>query len=173
MVKTVMSAMVMALVAANDEAALSASADSTGHKSPSKNIVELAESVPTLSTLVAAVVAGDLAETLSQPGPFTVFAPTNDAFNALPEGVLNSLMKPANKDLLSDILKFHVLPYVLTFNDDYAIRSELPTLYGDHRMNAVKLDQREFRGGEYHVREFRGQDWTQDGEGDVVQGYSG
>jgi transforming growth factor-beta-induced protein len=74
------------------------------------NIVELAESVPTLSTLVAAVVAGDLADTLSSAGPFTVFAPTNDAFAALPAGVVDSLMKPENKAQLVDILTYHVLP---------------------------------------------------------------
>jgi len=74
------------------------------------NIVELAQSVDDLSTLVAAVVAGDLAETLSSPGPFTVFAPTNEAFGALPEGTLDSLLKPENKDQLVDILTYHVLP---------------------------------------------------------------
>merc|ERR1712048_1366958 len=77
---------------------------------PTLNIVELAQSVDSLSTLVAAVVAGDLAETLSSPGPFTVFAPTNDAFGALPEGTLDSLLKPENKDQLVDILTYHVLP---------------------------------------------------------------
>merc|ERR1711972_115541 len=74
------------------------------------NIVELAQSVDDLSTLVAAVVAGDLAETLSSPGPFTVFAPTNEAFAALPAGTLDSLLEPANKDELVDILTYHVLP---------------------------------------------------------------
>merc|ERR1712029_83701 len=74
------------------------------------NIVELAQSVDDLSTLVAAVVAGDLVETLSSPGPFTVFAPTNEAFAALPEGTLDSLLKPENKDQLVDILTYHVLP---------------------------------------------------------------
>merc|ERR1712151_1408441 len=59
---------------------------------------------------VAAVGAGDLAETLSSPGPFTVFAPTNEAFGALPEGTLDSLLKPENKDRLVDILTYHVLP---------------------------------------------------------------
>jgi uncharacterized surface protein with fasciclin (FAS1) repeats len=73
---------------------------------PSVNIVELAESVPALSTLVSAVVAGDLAETLSSPGPFTVFAPTNDAFGKLPAGTLDDLMKPENKGILT----YHVLP---------------------------------------------------------------
>jgi transforming growth factor-beta-induced protein len=73
------------------------------------NIVELAESVKDLSTLVSAVVAGDLVDTLSG-GTFTVFAPTNDAFAALPAGTLDSLMKPENKKELVDILTYHVLP---------------------------------------------------------------
>merc|ERR1712203_1295988 len=74
------------------------------------NIVELAESVKDLSTLVAAVVAGDLVETLSAPGLFTVFAPTNEAFGKLPAGTLDSLMKPENEGELVDILTFHVVP---------------------------------------------------------------
>merc|ERR1711903_234033 len=61
------------------------------------NIVELAQSVKDLSTLVSAVVAGGLVDTLSSPGPFTVFAPTNEAFAALPAGVLTKLMKPESK----------------------------------------------------------------------------
>merc|ERR1712004_681270 len=77
---------------------------------PKKNIVELAQSVDTLSTLVAAVVAGELAETLSSPGNCTVFAPNDAAFAALPAGTLESLLKPENKDQLVDILTYHVLP---------------------------------------------------------------
>merc|ERR1712091_568086 len=77
---------------------------------PRPNIVKLAESVKDLSTLVGAVVAGDLADTLSSPGPFTVFAPTNEAFAALPAGTLAKLMKPESKKELVDILTFHVLP---------------------------------------------------------------
>jgi transforming growth factor-beta-induced protein len=75
-----------------------------------KNIVQLAESVKDLSTLVAAVVAGGLADTLSSPGPFTVFAPTNEGFAALPASTLATLMKPENKKELVDILTYHVLP---------------------------------------------------------------
>merc|ERR1712185_425615 len=74
------------------------------------NIVKLAQSVDDLSTLVTAVVAADLADTLSSPGPFTVFAPTNEAFGALPAGTLDSLLKPENMDQLVDILTYHVLP---------------------------------------------------------------
>merc|ERR1712157_652364 len=74
------------------------------------NIVELAERVSDLSTLVAAVVAGSLVDTLSSPGPFTVFAPTNEGFAKLPAGTLDNLMKPENKAQLVDILTYHVLP---------------------------------------------------------------
>merc|ERR1719181_467104 len=81
------------------------------------NIVQLAESVKELSTLVAAVVAGGLADTLSSPGPFTVFAPTNEAFAALPAGTLSKLMKPENKKELVDILTYHVLPKKMLGND--------------------------------------------------------
>merc|ERR1712166_1741817 len=74
------------------------------------NIVELAESVKDLSTLVSAVVAGDLVDTLVSAGPFTVFAPTNEGFGALPAGVVDSLMKPENRANLVDVLTYHVLP---------------------------------------------------------------
>merc|ERR1711957_134192 len=72
------------------------------------NIVELAQSVDDLSTLVAAVVAGDLVDTLSSPGPFTVFAPTNEGFAALGD-VVDTLLKPENKDQLVDVLTYHVV----------------------------------------------------------------
>merc|ERR1712188_360958 len=81
------------------------------------NIVELAQSVDDLSTLVTAVVAADLADTLSSPGPFTVFAPTNEAFGALPAGTVDSLLKPENKAQLADILTFHVLPEQVLSSD--------------------------------------------------------
>lgn len=74
-----------------------------------KTVVELAVATPSLSTLVAAVQAADLVDTLSGDGPFTVFAPTNDAFNALPAGVVADLLKPENKGSLIDILTYHVL----------------------------------------------------------------
>merc|ERR1712193_224659 len=84
----------------------------TPHSSPpaKQNIVQLAEHTADLSTLVSAVVAADLADTLSSTGKFTVFAPTNEAFKALPAGTLANLLKPENKAKLADILKYHVLP---------------------------------------------------------------
>ncbi|MBC7676496.1 MAG: fasciclin domain-containing protein [Rhodoferax sp.] len=73
-----------------------------------ENIVEIAAADARFSTLVAAVTAAGLAETLSGPGPFTVFAPVNDAFAALPAGTVETLLKPENKGQLTDILLYHV-----------------------------------------------------------------
>lgn len=73
-------------------------------------IVEVASSAPDFSTLVAAVKAAGLVETLSGTGPFTVFAPTDEAFAALPAGLLDKLLLPANKKTLTKILTYHVLP---------------------------------------------------------------
>jgi uncharacterized surface protein with fasciclin (FAS1) repeats len=74
-----------------------------------QTIVDLAVATDDLSTLVTAVQAAGLVETLSGEGPFTVFAPTNDAFAALPEGTLDSLLLPENKQQLTDILTYHVV----------------------------------------------------------------
>jgi uncharacterized surface protein with fasciclin (FAS1) repeats len=72
-------------------------------------IVDVASGAGNFSTLVAAVTAADLVETLSGEGPFTVFAPTDDAFAALPAGVLDALLLPENKALLAQILTYHVV----------------------------------------------------------------
>jgi uncharacterized surface protein with fasciclin (FAS1) repeats len=73
------------------------------------NIVETAVSNENFSTLVAAVQAGELVEALSSEGPFTVFAPTNDAFNNLPDGTVESLLLPENIETLQSILTYHVV----------------------------------------------------------------
>lgn len=75
-----------------------------------KTIVENAVNIEGFKTLVAAVKAAGLVETLSGEGPFTVFAPTDEAFAKLPEGTLESLLKPENKEKLVAILKYHVVP---------------------------------------------------------------
>src|SRR5439155_23709986 len=77
---------------------------------PSKTIVENAVNSPINKTLVAAVKAGGLVDTLNSPGPFTVFAPTDDAFAKLPAGTVETLVKPENKDKLTAILTYHVVP---------------------------------------------------------------
>lgn len=75
-----------------------------------KDIVQVASSSSDFSTLVAAVKAADLVSVLQADGPYTVFAPTDEAFAALPAGTLDSLLKPENKDKLIAILKYHVIP---------------------------------------------------------------
>lgn len=77
---------------------------------PTKNIVENAVNSKDHTTLVAAVKAAGLVETLSSAGPFTVFAPTNAAFDKLPAGTVGSLVKPENKAMLTNILTYHVVP---------------------------------------------------------------
>jgi uncharacterized surface protein with fasciclin (FAS1) repeats len=74
-----------------------------------KDIVDTAVSAGSFKTLVAAVTAADLAETLKGEGPFTVFAPTDDAFAKLPAGTVEDLLKPENKDKLTSILTYHVV----------------------------------------------------------------
>jgi uncharacterized surface protein with fasciclin (FAS1) repeats len=77
---------------------------------PSKTIVENAMNSPIHKTLVAAVEAAALVDTLNSSGPFTVFAPTDDAFAKLPAGTVDTLVKPENKDTLTRILTYHVVP---------------------------------------------------------------
>ena len=81
---------------------------------PTQTLVENASGASTLTTLVSAVQAAGLVETLSGPGPFTVFAPTNAAFEAVPSGALESLMMPANQSRLQGVLTYHVVPGRLT-----------------------------------------------------------
>ena len=76
----------------------------------SGTVVDVAAANPDFKTLVSAITAADLTETLSGDGPFTVFAPTNEAFEALPDGVLDALLMPENKDALTSVLTYHVLP---------------------------------------------------------------
>jgi uncharacterized surface protein with fasciclin (FAS1) repeats len=86
--------------------------DATATEAPapaSGDIVETASSAGSFTTLVAAVQAAGLEETLKSPGPFTVFAPTDDAFAKLPEGTVESLLKPENKEKLAAILTYHVV----------------------------------------------------------------
>jgi uncharacterized surface protein with fasciclin (FAS1) repeats len=82
--------------------------------SASKNIVQNAMNSKDHTTLVAAVKAADLVTTLESKGPFTVFAPTNEAFDKLPAGTVNTLVKPENKKKLTGILTYHVVPGKVT-----------------------------------------------------------
>ena len=85
-------------------------ASSSALQAADKDIVDTAVGAKQFSTLVAAVKAAGLVETLKGDGPFTVFAPTNAAFEKLPEGTVESLLKPENKDKLIAVLTYHVVP---------------------------------------------------------------
>ncbi len=104
---------------------------------PSKNIVQNAVNSKDHTTLVAAVKAAGLVDTLSGPGPFTVFAPTNKAFAKLPKGTVEDLVKPENKDKLTAILTYHVVAGKLTAADlmqqirDGGGKAELKTVQGE------------------------------------------
>jgi uncharacterized surface protein with fasciclin (FAS1) repeats len=93
-----------------------------------KNVVEIAAGSPDHTTLVAAVKAAGLVDTLSGPGPFTIFAPTNAAFEKLPAGTVEMLLKPENKAKLVSILTYHVVPAKVMAAD---VKSgEVPTVNG-------------------------------------------
>lgn len=103
---------------------------------PQKNIVENAINSADHTTLVSAVIAAELVETLKTKGPFTVFAPVNDAFENLPEGVLESLLQEKNKKTLQGILTYHVVAEKLDFNSMKALikkgngKAEIVTVAG-------------------------------------------
>ena len=103
---------------------------------PSKNIVENAVNSKDHTTLVAAVKAAGLVETLQSAGPFTVFAPTNAAFEKLPAGTVETLLKPENKDMLTGILTYHVVSGKVSATDllqkikDGNGKAELTTVAG-------------------------------------------
>ena len=84
---------------------------------PAKNIIQNAVNSADHTTLVAAVKAAGLVDTLEGPGPFTVFAPTNQAFDKLPAGTVDSLLKPENKSLLTKVLTYHVVTGRLSSSD--------------------------------------------------------
>ena len=93
-------------------------------------IVDVAAKNGSFNTLVAAVKAAGLVETLNGKGPFTVLAPTDAAFAKLPAGTLEMLLKPENKQQLADILKYHVVPGVAAYSDAVVKMSEVPTVLG-------------------------------------------
>ena len=96
--------------AAVEESAMEETGEVVVEEASVGTIVEVASANPDFSTLVAAVDAAGLVETLNGEGPFTVFAPTNAAFAALPAGVLDALLLPENIDALTKILTYHVVP---------------------------------------------------------------
>jgi uncharacterized surface protein with fasciclin (FAS1) repeats len=105
------SSLILAAAAAGDDCPNQQNAQLVAaHVDPTKNIVETAVAAGSFNTLAAALAAGELVDALQGEGPFTVFAPTDAAFAALPEGTLESLLEEENKGLLQAILTYHVVP---------------------------------------------------------------
>src|SRR5687767_10039701 len=100
---------------------------------PNKNIVENAVNSKDHTTLVTAVKAAGLVDTLSGSGPFTVFAPTNAAFGKLPAGTVDTLVKPESKATLTKVLTYHVVPGKITANDLMKMKdgSKIKTVAGE------------------------------------------
>merc|ERR1711885_50030 len=117
---------------------------------PTKNIVELAESVKDLSTLVTALTAGKLVTALEGKGPFTVFAPTNEAFAKIPKDELQKLLDPKNIKELDAILEYHVVAGAAVHAKDLKPRNEFKTLEGSTLYVDVK-DGRVYVDREAHV----------------------
>lgn len=109
-----------------------------------KDIVDTAVGAGQFTTLVAAVQAAGLVDALKGDGPLTVFAPTDEAFAALPEGTVENLLKPENKETLVDILTYHVLPGAVMASDVNAKKLSVEMLNGDKATvtgwDGVKID---------------------------------
>jgi uncharacterized surface protein with fasciclin (FAS1) repeats len=122
---------------------------------PTKNIVENAVNSKDHTTLVAAVTAAGLAETLQGKGPFTVFAPTNAAFEKLPAGTVDNLVKPENKATLTSVLTYHVVPGKLNAKD---LAAWVKKGNGTAELTTVQ-------GGKLWVMEKDGMWWLKDEKG--------
>jgi uncharacterized surface protein with fasciclin (FAS1) repeats len=125
---------------------------------PSKNIVENAVNSKDHTTLVAAVKAAGLVETLQSAGPFTVFAPTNDAFNMLPSGTVESLLKTENKAKLTGVLTYHVVAGKL---DAKALDAKIKAGNGTAELTTVA-------GGKLWVMKKDGKLWLKDEKGGMA-----
>jgi uncharacterized surface protein with fasciclin (FAS1) repeats len=126
---------------------------------PSKNIVENAINSKDHTTLVAAVKAAGLVETLMSAGPFTVFAPTNAAFGLLPAGTVETLVKPENKMMLTSILAYHVVAGKL---DSKAIMDKMKAGNGTAELTTVA-------GGKLWIMKKDGKVWVKDEKGGVAE----
>ena len=126
---------------------------------PSKNIIENAVNSKDHTTLVAAVKAAGLVDTLQGAGPFTVFAPTNAAFARLPAGTVDMLLKPENKDKLTAVLTYHVVPGRLTEAD---IDQMIKNGGGKAMMKTVEGEELTFQRHAGHL-------WVIDGKGDMAE----
>ena len=121
---------------------LPATADNTGEQA---DIVDTAVAAGSFNTLVAAVQAAGLVDALKADGPYTVFAPTDEAFAKLPAGTIDDLLKPENIDQLKSILTYHVVP-AKVLAADVADGASAPTLLADNSLSFVIEDGKVFIG---------------------------
>ena len=140
MIKALTSTFALLFVFANIQAAVAG-----GHlRSEKKDIVDTAVAAGTFKTLVAAVKAADLVDTLKGKGPFTVFAPTDEAFAKLPKGTVETLLKPENKKKLVKILTYHVIPGDVKSGDIKGKKLDVKTVEGStaavDATDGVKID---------------------------------
>jgi uncharacterized surface protein with fasciclin (FAS1) repeats len=126
---------------------------------PSKNIVQNAVNSKDHTTLVAAVKAAGLVPTLESKGPFTVFAPTNEAFAKLPAGTVDTLLKPENKKTLTNVLTYHVVPGRLTAKD---LMAKVEAGHGKAMLKTVE-------GADLTFEMKDGKLWIVDAKGDTAQ----
>lgn len=127
---------------------------------PSMTIVDNAMNSADHTTLVAAVQAAGLVDALKGEGPFTVFAPTNAAFEALPEGTVEMLLKPENRDQLTKVLTAHVVPGRLTAEDIMAReRASRDGFYHFTALSGDALSARVVNGGEIFIFDESGNAW--------------
>ena len=124
---------------ASGDSAATETASAPEQEAAGDDIVVVAQGEESLSTLVKAVGAARLAETLQGPGPFTVFAPTNDAFAALGAQQVETLLEPANRDQLAEILTYHVVPGELTA-DELSDGQKLKTVQGQSLTVSISGD---------------------------------
>ena len=126
---------------------------------PSKNIVQNAVNSKDHTTLVAAVKAAGLVPTLELPGPFTVFAPTNEAFAKLPSGTVDTLLKPENKKSLTNVLTYHVVPGRITAKE---LMEKVKAGDGKAELKTVEGEPLTFKMKD-------GKLWVIDAKGDTAQ----
>ncbi len=126
---------------------------------PSKNIVQNAVNSKDHTTLVAAVKAAGLVKTLSSKGPFTVFAPTNEAFAKLPDGTVQTLLKPENKKTLTNVLTYHVVPGRITAKQ---LMAKVKAGDGEASLKTVEGEPLTFKMKD-------GKLWVIDAKGDTAQ----
>ena len=114
-----------------------------------KDVVKVAMSSPDHTTLVAALKQADLVSSLSNAGPFTVFAPTNEAFKKLPAGTVEDLMKDANKDKLVDVLQYHV--FVSALQPDYFKDGQTLNMVDGSNLKVSVTDGKVTLNGKAHI----------------------